>query len=138
LQRTGKPRHIACAAIGGSHVLGSFAVGPPGRKRRLPCKEKLNVVNTVVKSPAQPELKAKREQLKVVNESVQQLSQKGVPVPEDLEKLKKTLTEEVEKADKEQVVLFFLREQLSQMLAKIEAHTGLKITHNEKEPAEDQ
>ena len=97
-----------------------------------------NVVNTVVKSPAQPDLKAKREQLKVVNESVQQLSQKGVPVPEDLEKLKKTLTEEVKKADKEQVVLFFLREQLSQMLAKIEVHTGLKITHNEKEPAEDQ
>lgn len=90
-----------------------------------------NVVNTVVKSPSQPELKAKREQLKVVIESVQQLSERSVPVPEDLERLKKTLTGEVEKADKDQVVLFFLREQLSQMLAKIEAHAGLKNTHTE-------
>jgi len=90
-----------------------------------------NVINTVVKSMEQPHLKAKREQVKVINESIGQLTDKNVPVPEDLNILKNNLIDEVEKADKDQLVLFFLREQLSQMLAKIEAQVGLHQTNRE-------
>jgi hypothetical protein len=92
-----------------------------------------NLINTVVKSMEQPQLKAKREQVKVINESIQQLTNKNVPVPEDLHTIKNTLAAEVEKADKDQLILFFLREQLSQMSAKVEAHIGLKKPNREEE-----
>ena len=70
-----------------------------------------SVISGVSKSSGGPQLKAKREQLKVINESIDQLSQRKVPVPDDLPRLKKSLSEEIEKADKDQVILFFLKEQ---------------------------
>ena len=96
-----------------------------------------NVINTVIKSKEQPHLKAKREQVKVNNDSIQQLTQKNVPVPKDLDTLKNSLASEVEKADKDQLVLFFLREQLSQMLTKIEAQVGLKQANRDGKTLEE-
>jgi predicted transcriptional regulator len=84
------------------------------------------IVSAVSKSSGGPQLKAKREQLKVITESINQLSQKKVPVPDDLPKLKQSLSEEIEKADKDQVILFFLKEQLSQMLAALEGNIDAK------------
>jgi hypothetical protein len=84
------------------------------------------IVSAVSKSSGGPQLKAKREQLKVISESIAQLSQKKVPIPDDLPKLKQSLSEEIEKADKDQVILFFLKEQLSQMLATLEGNIETK------------
>lgn len=91
-----------------------------------------SIINGVSKASGGPQLKAKREQLKVINESIDQLSQKNVPVPEDLPRLQKTLSEEIEKADKDQVILFFLKEQLSQMLATLEGNVEAKNSRGEK------
>jgi predicted transcriptional regulator len=79
-----------------------------------------NLVNAVSENGGLPLLKAKREQLKAISESIEQLSRKNVPVPEGLHGLKKSLTDEIEKAVSDQVVLYFLREQLSQILDTIE------------------
>jgi hypothetical protein len=77
------------------------------------------VVSTLRHVAPLPEREARREQLKAVTNSVKQLEQKSIPVPDDLQKLKSKLENELEKAEKHQVVLFFLREQLSQVLAEI-------------------
>ena len=55
-----------------------------------------NLIIAATKSAGQPELKTKREQLKVINESIQQFTDRKVPVPEDLPKLRKNLIEEIE------------------------------------------
>jgi hypothetical protein len=112
-------------------------VGTMLREAEDLAKSLWNVINTVVKSMEQPHLKAKREQIKVINESIRQLADKNVPVPEDLDTLKNSLSDEVEKADKDQLVLFFLREQLSQMLTKIEAQVGLHQANREGKTLED-
>lgn len=112
-------------------------VGAMQREAEDLAKSLWNVINTVVKSMEQPHLKAKREQIKVINESIRQLTDKNVPVPEDLNTLMNSLSDEVEKADKDQLVLFFLREQLSQMLAKIEAQVGLHQANREGKTLED-
>ncbi len=65
------------------------------------------------------EQETQREQLKVIGSSIQHLEKKGVPVPEDLRGLKSKLEREIQDAEKQQVVLYFLREQLSQVLAEI-------------------
>jgi predicted transcriptional regulator len=91
-----------------------------------------SVINSVAKSSGGPHLKAKREQLKVISESIDQLSQRNVPVPDDLPRLKKTLSEEIEKADKDQVILFFLKEQLAQMLATLEGNVDVKNSRAQK------
>lgn len=89
--------------------------------------EKLwNLINAVSNSAGQPQLRAKREQLKVISDSIEQLSGRNVPVPDELPRLKETLTDEIEKVDKDQVVLYFLKEQLSEMLATIETHVDVK------------
>jgi predicted transcriptional regulator len=94
-----------------------------------------NIVKAASTSAALPQLKAKREQLKVVSESIEELSSKDVPVPDDLPRLKETLTDEIEKADRDQVVLYFLKEQLSQMLAAIENNIDVKaLRAKEQEP----
>ena len=77
------------------------------------------LVNTLRQSAPLPERGAKREQLKAIGDSVQQLQDKNVPVPEDLRRLQSSLKTELEKAEKHQVVLYFLKEQLSQILAEI-------------------
>jgi len=66
-----------------------------------------------------PEREARKEQLKVVGNSIQHLESKGVAVPEDLRKLKNKLEAEIQGAEKNQVVLYFLRDELSQVLAEI-------------------
>jgi hypothetical protein len=81
-----------------------------------------NIISTVSKSAGQPQLKTKREQLKVINESIQQCAQRKLPVPDDLPRLKKSLIDEIEKGEKDHLVLYFLKEQLSQMLAAIEGN----------------
>lgn len=79
-----------------------------------------NIIITVSKSADQPELRTKREQLKVINESIQQCTDRKLPVPDDLPKLRKSLIDGIEKGEKDHLVLYFLKEQLSQMLAAIE------------------
>lgn len=79
-----------------------------------------NIIITVSKSAGQPELRTKREQLKVINESIQQCTDRKVPVPDDLPKLRKSLIDAIEKGEKDHLVLYFLKEQLSLMLAAIE------------------
>jgi hypothetical protein len=85
-----------------------------------------SLINAVSKSASLPEVKAKRQQLKVITQSIEQLTLGNVPVPDDLPRLKKTLTDETEKAEGDQVVLFFLKEQLSQMLAAIDKNVDVK------------
>ena len=85
-----------------------------------------NLIIAVSKSAGQPELKTKREQLKVINESIQQFTDRKVPVPEDLPKLRKGLIDDIEKGEKDHLVLFFLKEQLSQMLTAIEGNVLAK------------
>jgi hypothetical protein len=89
-----------------------------------------NLVNAVSENGGVPLLKAKREQLKAVSESIEQLSRKNVPVPDDLHGLKKSLTDEIEKVVSDQVVLYFLKEQLSQILDTIE-NNGSSDTVNQ-------
>jgi len=93
-----------------------------------------NIISTVSKSAGQPHLKTKREQLKVVNESIQQLGHKKVPVPDDLPKLTKSLTDEIEQAEKDKVVLYFLKEQLLQMLAAIEGNASKRPPDKDTKP----
>ncbi len=85
-----------------------------------------SLINAVSKSAGLPQIKAKREQVRVISESIEQLTRGNVPVPDDLPRLKKTLTEEIQKAEGDQVVLFFLKEQLSQMLAAIDKNVDVK------------
>jgi predicted transcriptional regulator len=85
-----------------------------------------NLINAVSNSAGLPQLRTKREQLKVISDSIEELSSRNVPVPDDLPRLEETLTDEIEKADKDQVVLYFLKEQLSQMLAAIETNVDVK------------
>jgi hypothetical protein len=89
-----------------------------------------NLVNAVSENGGVPLLKAKREQLKAISESIEQLSRKNVPVPDDLHGLKKSLTDEIEKVVSDQVVLYFLKEQLSQILDTIE-NNGSSDTVNQ-------
>ena len=100
-----------------------------------------NLIIAATKSTGQPELKTKREQLKVINESIQQFTDRKVPVPEDLPKLRKSLINEIETGEKDHLVLYFLKEQLTQMLAAIEGSVLPKdsnkepITKSAKTPA---
>ncbi|MBW2108586.1 MAG: hypothetical protein JRI36_07990 [Deltaproteobacteria bacterium] len=66
-----------------------------------------------------PEWETQREQLKVIGDSIQHLENKNVPVPADLKKLKSRLEAEIENAEKQQMLLLFLKEQLSQLLGEI-------------------
>ncbi|MBW2174348.1 MAG: hypothetical protein JRF64_06855 [Deltaproteobacteria bacterium] len=84
-----------------------------------------NLVNAVSENGGVPLLKAKREQLKAISESIEQLS-----LPDDLHGLKKSLTDEIEKVVSDQVVLYFLKEQLSQILDTIE-NNGSSDTVNQ-------
>lgn len=68
-----------------------------------------------------PQWEARREQLRAIGNSIQQLEQKNVPVPEDLRKLKNKLEGGIQNVEKQQVILFFLKEQLSQILDEVGA-----------------
>ena len=78
------------------------------------------LIKTVCNSEALSDFKVKREQLYLIVESITQFENRNITVPEDLPKLKESLTEEMEKAKVEQDVLSFLGEQISQMLAAID------------------
>jgi hypothetical protein len=67
------------------------------------------------------EWEAQKEQLKVIGNSIQHLEQKNVAIPEDLLEVKNRLEIEMRNAEKNQVVLFFLKEQLSQILDEVGA-----------------
>jgi chromosome segregation ATPase len=77
------------------------------------------VVSTLRQAAPIPARETKREQLKAVSDSIRQLEHKHVPVPDDLQRLKGKLESAIDKVEKHQVVLYFLREQLSQVLAEI-------------------
>jgi hypothetical protein len=75
---------------------------------------------------------AQKEQLRVIGESIEHLESKVVPVPDDLFKLKKKLEADIRAAEKKQVLFFFLKEQLSQVLSDIGNH-GNKAMQPEPE-----
>lgn len=66
-----------------------------------------------------PEWEAQKEQLKAIGNSIQHLEQKNVSIPEDLLKLKNRLENQMRDTEKNQVLLFFLKEQLSQILNEV-------------------
>jgi hypothetical protein len=83
--------------------------------------EKLKaLVNEISKNAGLPLLKTKRRQLKAINETIEQLGRENVPVPDDLYGLKQNLADDIEQAVGDQVVLYFLKEELSQILATID------------------
>ncbi len=77
------------------------------------------LVGTLRQFTPTPEREALREQLRVIGNSIQHLENKEVAVPEDLRTLKSKLEAEIQDAERHQVVLYFLREELSQVLAEI-------------------
>lgn len=79
-----------------------------------------DLVNAISKNAGLPLLKTKRRQLKAINETIEQLGHENVPVPDDLYGLKQNLADDIEKAVGDQVVLYFLKEELSQILATID------------------
>ncbi len=90
-----------------------------------------NIIIAASKSEGQPELRTKREQLKVINESIQQCTDRKLPVPDDLPKLKKSLIDEIEKGEKDHLVLYFLKEQLSLILTAIDSIVVPNEPHRE-------
>lgn len=89
-----------------------------GRAEELVVKLR-ELVGALRDSGASLEWEAQKEQIKAIGNSIQLLEQKHVPVPEDLLKLKNRLEREMRDAEKNQVLLFFLKEQLSQILDEI-------------------
>ncbi len=79
-----------------------------------------NLVNSISKTAGLPRLKTKREQLKAITETIEQLRHKNVPVPDSFYGLRNSLADEIEQAVSNQVVLYFLKKELSQILASIE------------------
>lgn len=79
------------------------------------------LIATLRKEATVPEREAKREQLRVITGSVQQLEDKDIPIPEDLARLKANLEEEMDKVEKNKVVIYFLREQLTQIHGELSA-----------------
>ena len=79
-----------------------------------------NLVKTVSENPGLPHLSTRREQFKAISGAIDQLHSKNVAVPDDLHGLKKSLTDDIEKAVGDEVVLRFVQKELSQMLAEIE------------------
>ena len=94
------------------------------------------VINNVCKATNPPYIKTKRAQLRVINEAIAQFESNNIPVPDDFPSMKQAMTEEIERADKEQLILFFLRDQLSQMLDAIEGHLQAKNLEKRKEKEE--
>lgn len=62
---------------------------------------------------------AQKEQIKVIEDSIQHLERKSVPVPTDLLKLKKKLEAEIHAAEKYQVLIYFMKDQLMQVIKEI-------------------
>ena len=79
-----------------------------------------NLIKKLSENPGLPHLRTRREQFKAISEAIEQLTSKNVPVPDDLHGLKKSLSDDIEKAVGDEVVLKFVQEQLPQMLAEIE------------------
>jgi hypothetical protein len=77
------------------------------------------LVASLRKSVPTEDSDAQKEQLRVIGDSIQHLESKTVPVPDDLFKLKKKLEVEIRAAEKNQVLLFFLKEQLGQILSDV-------------------
>ena len=77
------------------------------------------LTSTLCRAMPTVEREAQREQLKVIGDSIMHLEHKDVSVPEDLRKLKSKLENEIQEGEKYQMLLYFVREQLSQILAEI-------------------
>ena len=79
-----------------------------------------DLIKTLAKNPGLPQLRTRREQFKAISEAIEQLRGKNVPVPDDLHGLKKGLTDEIEKAVGDEVILKFVKDQLSEMSKEID------------------
>jgi hypothetical protein len=77
------------------------------------------LVSVLCRSMPTAEREAQREQLRIIGESITHLEKKSVPVPEELEKLKGKLETQIQASEKHQVVLYFVKDQLSEILAEI-------------------
>lgn len=79
-----------------------------------------NLVNSISKTAGLPRLKTKREQLRAITETIEQLRHKNVRVPDSFYGLRNSLADEIEQAVDNQVVLYFLKKELLQILGTIE------------------
>ena len=77
------------------------------------------LIGSLRKSAPSKERDSQKEQLKVIGNSILHLESKGVPVPEDLVRLKNKLESEIQDAEKHQLLLYFLKEQLLNVLSDI-------------------
>ena len=77
------------------------------------------LLGTLRKSAPLEDQNAQKEQIRVIDDSIQHLENKNVPVPADLLKLKKKLEAEIHAAEKYQVLIFFLKDQLTQVIKEI-------------------
>ncbi|MBW2194879.1 MAG: hypothetical protein JRD47_04805 [Deltaproteobacteria bacterium] len=77
------------------------------------------LISALCRAMPTAEREAQREQLKVIGDSIMHLENKDVSVPEDLRKLKGKLEREIQEGEKYQMLLYFVREQLSQILTEI-------------------
>ena len=77
------------------------------------------LVSILCRSMPTAEQEAQREQLRIIEESITHLENKSVAVPEELEKLKGKLETQIQTTEKHQVLLYFVKEQLSEILNEI-------------------
>jgi hypothetical protein len=94
-------------------------------------KQLWKLIKTLSSSEGLSDIKVKREQLDLINESIKRFEDRNVAVPEDLSKLKEKLTEDMEKGKDEEGVLSFLGEQFSQMLAAIDTKVSRRKPEQE-------
>ena len=77
------------------------------------------LVSVLCNSMPTAEREAQQEQTRIIGESIAHLEKKGVPVPEELKKLREKLDTQIQSAEKHQVLLYFVKDQLSEILNEI-------------------
>lgn len=89
-------------------------------------KELKELIEEVLYVKGKEDLFHKIEQLKVVNESIEQLEEKDVMVPDDLRRLKSELSSETGKHRESYDVLNYLAEELKKIERDIKLHLSRK------------
>jgi hypothetical protein len=83
--------------------------------------EKLrDLVNSISETAGLPRLQTKRQQLRAITETIEHLRQENVPVPDNFYGLRNSLADEIDQGVNNQVVLYFLKKELLQIVASIE------------------
>jgi hypothetical protein len=91
-------------------------------------KELKELIEEVLYVKGKEDIFHKIEQLKVVNESIEQLEEKNVIVPDDLRRLKSELSGETVKHRESYDVLIYLAEELKKIEKDLKLHLSGKKT----------